>query len=373
MTKKFHLSVVATARNDNHGENFLYRMQHFVDGFIEQCKRHQLSAELIIVEWNPPEETEPLFKALKFPEDKGPCAVRFIRVPKATHLTFKHSDKLPLFQMIAKNVGIRRAVGKFVLATNIDILFSDKLIQYLRDNLKPNRLYRADRLDVPATLPLTPSLTEILDFCQKNYFRINGKYGTKIKINGKWQRQNPITTCLKKNFPKPKFRASLLSLFKLNFPIKIYQYVLIPFFKEFKNSFKRFKHSLIHRLHTNACGDFTLLSYEDWETLKGYPEWEMYSWHIDSVLLHQARQFAIHEVDLPKKLPIYHIEHGVGSGYQPEASDALFKRLQNRGIPHLSDLDLQKIVIQIQKSTAPTFHNTDCWGMVDLTFEEIQV
>src|SRR5262249_33856914 len=37
------------------------------------------------------------------------------------------------------------------------------------------------------------------------------------------------------------------------------------------------------RLHTNACGDFTLLSRENWFRFAGYPEWVMYSWHIDSV------------------------------------------------------------------------------------------
>ncbi len=48
-----YLSVVATARNDNHGGNMLRRMQIFVNGFLEQCRRHQLDAELILVEWNP--------------------------------------------------------------------------------------------------------------------------------------------------------------------------------------------------------------------------------------------------------------------------------------------------------------------------------
>src|SRR5262249_29405415 len=41
------------------------------------------------------------------------------------------------------------------------------------------------------------------------------------------------------------------------------------------------------RLHTNACGDFTLLSRENWFRFCGYPEWVMYSWNIDSILLLQ--------------------------------------------------------------------------------------
>jgi len=33
--------------------------------------------------------------------------------------------------MIAKNVGIRRARGRFVLSTNIDILLSNELVDYI--------------------------------------------------------------------------------------------------------------------------------------------------------------------------------------------------------------------------------------------------
>jgi hypothetical protein len=366
MDKKFQLSIVATARNDNHGENFLYRMQHFVDGFIGQCKKHDLSAELIIVEWNPPPETPPLSQVLKFPQDMGPCIVRFICVPQTAHAALSHSDKLPLFQMIGKNVGIRRAQGKFVLATNIDILFSDHLIWYLKNKLKSGHLYRADRLDVPSQLPVTASLDEILDFCDKNYFRINGKFGTKIKIKGRWQHQHSFWLRVQKSLPKIKARSVILSLLKLNFPIKIYEQILIPLYQTFENK-------IIFKLHTNACGDFTLLSSHDWERLKGYPEWEMYSWHIDSVLLHQAFKMGIKEVDLPKKQAIYHIEHGLGSGFTPEAANALFKRLEQRGIPHLTDPDLDKIVEQINRSPQDPVFNKENWGMSDLKLEETRI
>ena len=40
------LSVVATARNDNHGGALLERMQIFVNGVIEQCERHGIDAHL---------------------------------------------------------------------------------------------------------------------------------------------------------------------------------------------------------------------------------------------------------------------------------------------------------------------------------------
>ena len=52
-------------------------------------------------------------------------------MPPGVHRRYQYSEALPLYQMIAKNVGIRRARGQFVLATNIDIIFSDELVEYL--------------------------------------------------------------------------------------------------------------------------------------------------------------------------------------------------------------------------------------------------
>jgi hypothetical protein len=56
--------------------------------------------------------------------------------------------------MIGKNVGIRRARGQFVLATNVDILFSDELAEYLASRrLERGRMYRSDRYDAMSDVP----------------------------------------------------------------------------------------------------------------------------------------------------------------------------------------------------------------------------
>src|SRR6516162_4361615 len=128
-----HLSVVAVSRNDDHGGDLRGRMQHFVNGFIAQCRKHQLNAELLLVEWNPPPEQPPLEAALEWPADFGPAIVRIVSVPPRFHASLPNSDALPLFQMIGKNVGIRRAHGRYVLATNMDILFDDATVLFLRD------------------------------------------------------------------------------------------------------------------------------------------------------------------------------------------------------------------------------------------------
>jgi hypothetical protein len=174
-----YLSVVVTARNDDHGGSLLRRMQIFVNGWIAQCKRHGLSSELVVVDWNPPEGRPPLIEALQWPADFGPCAVRFIPVPPELHRRYHHAEALPLYQMIAKNVGIRRSRGRFILATNIDILFSDELMAFLAERrLQPGRMYRIDRHDAMSDVPLEATLNEQLEYCRTHLLRVNAREGT---------------------------------------------------------------------------------------------------------------------------------------------------------------------------------------------------
>jgi hypothetical protein len=165
-------------------------MQHFVDGFVAQCKRHQLHAELILVEWNPPVDRVPLAEELRWPSDLGPCEIRIVTVPREVHASIANADKIPLFQMLAKNVGIRRARGAFVLATNVDILFSDDLMRYMRGSLCSGRLYRAYRIDVPADVPRSKDFEEVLRFCQERAFRVHGIATTVSRVDSRWRRRD---------------------------------------------------------------------------------------------------------------------------------------------------------------------------------------
>jgi hypothetical protein len=173
-----YLSVVVTARNDDHGGNLLGRMQVFVDAWINQAKRHNLSSELIVVEWNPPAGRDRLAQALRWPGDTGPCEVRIIEVPPEVHGRYRQAEALPLYQMIAKNVGIRRARGEFILATNIDILFSDELVRFLASRrLEKGRMYRIDRHDVASDIPVDGTLDEQLAYCRSHEIRIFAREG----------------------------------------------------------------------------------------------------------------------------------------------------------------------------------------------------
>jgi hypothetical protein len=174
-----YVSLVATARNDDHGGNLLGRMQVFIDAWINQCKRHGLDSELILVEWNPPPDRDRLDTALRWPADTSPCQVRIITVPPELHARYHHSAALPLYQMIAKNVGIRRARGEFILPTNIDIVFSDELVAFLASRqLEKGRMYRIDRHDVMSDVPIESTLDQQLEYCRGHLIRLCAREGT---------------------------------------------------------------------------------------------------------------------------------------------------------------------------------------------------
>jgi hypothetical protein len=167
-----YLSVVVAARNDNHGGDMLARMQAFLDCWIAQAQRYGIPSEIVVVEWNPPADRPRLREVLSWPVDLSPCDIRFVDVPREVHERFPHPAAIPLHQMIAKNAGIRRARGKFVLVTNIDIIFSPAMMRWMAERrLEPGTMYRMDRLDIANDLPKDGGVDDLLAFCESHVLR----------------------------------------------------------------------------------------------------------------------------------------------------------------------------------------------------------
>ncbi|NJP10916.1 MAG: hypothetical protein HC866_16740 [Leptolyngbyaceae cyanobacterium RU_5_1] len=421
MTNTPYLSVVATARNDNHGGNMLRRMQIFVNGLIEQSRRHQLDTELIIVEWNPLVDQPTLAEALSWQTQDSPCTVRIIQVPPELHQQLKYSQSLPLFQMIAKNVGIRRAQGEFVLATNIDLLFSDALFEFISARqLQPGKSYRIDRTDVRSTVPLETSLEEQLAYCDRNILRINHKDGIEELDTEAPEPLKPVSeavgleTASVLDQPKPRWyeqipESTLPQLTRLR---QFYKRLLPKAFKdvilrtlpkgltewliekgllnaqpvpvspqlEILEKFEQLEESepesppwQYPRLHTNACGDFTLMSRADWFTIRGYPEWEIFSFHLDSILLYIAHYAGIEEKILDNPMRVYHVEHTSGWTPQVERTQTLNKRLNSLGIPQLTIEQFDALARLMQQLDKPLIFNDENWGMATKTLPETVV
>ena len=526
-----YLSVVVAARNDDHGGNLLRRLQIFVNALIGQVNRHQLPAELLLVEWNPPADRPSLADALQWPSDPGLCRVRVIEVPAEVHRRYGHSETLPLYQMLAKNAGIRRAQGEFILATNVDILFSDELFRFLaRRRLERGRMYRIDRHDVTAEVPLA-TVEEQLDYCRTHLLRVNAREGTfRVTPEGlrlpaavdvvstdsgiffgpgwfqpeqhslrvfRWASDDAQVVALP---PAVDARSLLLDLepgpgtgyqpfelevfdasgeqvgrvsvegrsvvrlqlgfqagerqaFRLrvigggrkipadprilNFRIwwcgwsseitagpalrtergpavlpqrvrrmaamagraaagvaLMYQAVRsrragrigLPLRPQWLERLQpRVEASGISIavgrrapaedpiaspafLHTNGCGDFTLMAREHWFDLRGYPEFDMFSMNLDSVLCFAAHYGGAQEEMLGEPMRIYHIEHA--SGWTPEGQTRLFERLAEKRVAWLDNQEVMGWAAQMQRWNTTMIFNRENWGLAELELSE---
>jgi hypothetical protein len=518
-----YLSLVVAARNDDHGGNLLGRMQAFVSGWIAQANRHRIPSELIVVEWNPPEGRPRLHEVLRWPANTGFCQVRFIEVPSELHDRFTHAKALPLYQMIGKNVGIRRARGQFILATNIDILFSDELAAWLAERkIELGRMYRIDRHDVMSEVPVEAPVEEQLAYCASHLIRINAREGTfPVTPDGrralaredlarvgegilfgrgwyaveKYGRQEPFRwagPCAEVVLEEMPGQCAVLRMdlepgpgtggvplqlevadevgrvlaevqvgwrSRLQLPLaspaprrllfhskngglatstdprimnfRVFQVncekgrkmtsvevrpigmlarlrillgmldhaverlatggdrvaLTVPVSSRMRLLFHRYLR--IRRteavatvapalpaippplfLHTNACGDFTLMAWEHWFDLRAYAELDLFSMNLDSLFCAAAHHGGAAETILSEPMRIYHIEHGAGSGWTPEGQARLFERLAASGIPYLESDEVLRWAAQMKWLNSPLIFNHENWGMADFVLKE---
>ena len=269
-----YLSIVVAARNDQYGGDFLGRMDRFLNVLFGIGRRLRLDAELIVVEWNPPPNRPRLSSAIEWERYRRRFPVRIIEVPAEVHTRFENSDVMPIHEYIAKNTGVRRSQGQFVLSTNPDLLYSKPLLRFLAElNLSETSFYRVDRLDIREPLP-SGSPEKQLRFCARHVWRVNTR-GTSVVLDpqiahaSRWRRPHPVQVA-----PKPLDPTA----------------------------------SAASRYHTNAAGDFLLMHRERWEQLHGYPEFPT-SGHTDGYLCIAAAASGLTEVALPTELCVYHQEH----------------------------------------------------------------
>jgi hypothetical protein len=125
-------------------------------------------------------------------------------------------------------------------------------------------------------------------------------------------------------------------------------------------------------LHLNACGDFTLMSREHWFDVRGYAELLQYSMHLDSLLCYMAHYSGVLEEVLREPMRIFHIEHGIGSGWTPEGDALLQARMRQKGIGFMSFQELMWFVNTQRALHAPLILNLDEWGLAELELAEME-
>jgi hypothetical protein len=387
------VSFVACGRNDDHGGNFLARFEIFVRHLAAQCARHALRAELVVVEWNPPKDKAGLRNAIKWPAATPFCPVRLIQVPKELHERFENSDKLLLHQFIAKNAGIRRARGEFIVATNIDIIFSDALIARMaKGHLQSDCFYRVDRRDVSPMVPLESTASEQLQFCERNVIRIHDKFGTLDLRHGTFSRiyrRTAVLLLASWSFPIGLIPFAVWSLFA---KARAHRVLLFPDTRDpavrasapdvpgtiwgaYCRKVAHARRSMALRrlfgyLHTNACGDFTLMARTQWERLMGYVEFPGFPMHIDGLLLYAAKAIGMKEEVWNASAFVYHMEHDDGSGFNEYASGEKWRSLESRKIPYIAVDEFIRWALDMGVGNSLPMQNDKNWGMPDVPLPE---
>ena len=308
-----YISFVVVARNDNYGGDFLHRINVFVKVLLTLCEKYELPSELIIVEWNPPEDRERLKNAISWPDiQRKYCQIRIIEVPNELHRRLPNPAKMPLFEYMGKNVGIRRAKGEYILATNPDLIFNEELINFLSlKRLSSQCFYRIDRYDVMSPVPFDLSIEEQLRYCDKNIIRVLRYFGT-------------YENRLSKELNPYKWLRRLAGYLKR----RILIFPLIP-------------------PHINAPGDFFLMHRDHWMKLRGYPELETKgkSHKIDVLIVYMALFAGLKQSRLKDPLRIYHQDHG---------------RADDRKMPSQAVESAYKELIKTRKTI---IFNSDLWGL----------
>jgi hypothetical protein len=246
------------------------RMQTALSSLITQLERYKIDSEIILVDYNPPPDHSFLKDSLSWPVRTEYCSIRTIVVPPEFHRKFKDSEKIPFYGSLAQNVGIRRARGQFVLATPVDILFTNEIIEFISGKkLEQNKLYRTDRLDVARQAVDIASHEERLNFCRDNITFIHMNRGC-----------IPIVRKGKKNLSSRNLKST----------------------GKFPDS------KIMWKLHFNG-GDFTLMSKDAWNRICGWPEDDVLSVGAEIVLYCMAYLNGIKEDILQPPYSIFHIEH----------------------------------------------------------------
>jgi hypothetical protein len=272
-----YLSVILIGRNDNYGGDFRSRLQRSVKTTVELLEMYSIRSELIFVNYNPLPDEVPIDQFIDWPHQTECVTIRIISVPKEVHRQICAKGivrPVPVLEYYAKNVGIRRAKGEFILSMNPDIILPLELVAKLKA-LDASCYYRADRVDFSVSENSTKQYSKV--FLKGHAYRL-----TSLKDLSQLRRNNALLNVWKRFTPKISWLLNLLSV-----PV--------------------FYNNVENRFHCNVSGDFMLMHCENWNLLKGHYEARPIALHVDALMVVQAACSGLREIVFEH--PILHQEH----------------------------------------------------------------
>ena len=233
---------------------------------------------------------------------------RFISVPQEYHynLTEKLHTKSSFFEYIAKNIGIRRSKGQFILTTNPDNFYSVDFFESIaRRELNDGILYRIHRWSLNENSSLTKS--DIFDV---------------INRPGQLKKRQDVRARCPTDISKTVWFADKESIEKESFPC--------------------------------GAGDFLMMSRDMWFAIGGFDEYPG-NMNVDALFLGRMMKFVPGYVRNLMRAPIVHQYH---------VRQNIFRPLVSEHEKKMSYYACSAMCKEIQK------YETDSWGIGDAVFNE---
>jgi len=246
------ISAVIVSRNDNYGGNLNERATYCFNSAIDTYD------EVIYVDWNSP--THSLLYDIKNNINfKGNFKHIIITPEIASMITNYDPNAQKCCEVLARNIGLRRATGDWLVSTNIDIIHPK------RDELE-NTL---NNLDFKTFYTISRRGTD--------WDIIKNFHNGEILFN-KWKslREHLITTSEERYFEETTVNGDDYSMI-------------------------------------NCCGDYQIASHEIWNTIRGFEEELIYSLYADTNVQKKSvmHDFGLKAIYSPA---LFHINHGKGGG-----------------------------------------------------------
>jgi len=243
------ISAIIVSRNDNYGGNLNERATYCLNSAINTFE------EVLYIDWNSP--THSLLYDIKDNITFQGNLKHFVITPEiASFLTNNDPNAQKCCEVLARNIGIRRAIGDWVVSTNIDIIHPKRdELNKLISGLSNETFYTISRRHT--------------DWEQIN--RINNKYS-------EWEllREQLIEESTERHFDEKTIEGDDYSLI-------------------------------------NCSGDFQIAHKNVWNEVRGFEEDLIYSLYADTnvqkkAVMHGFGLKALYEPAL------FHINHGKGGG-----------------------------------------------------------